>query len=96
MTWDAAYETIATHLQVFRKVAASEDDFAFVDEVAVDAGIFSDSVTNNIFYKYQVKAIIRGDNDEIQYISPDFSPQSNQAKAGANCLTISGPNSTSQ
>ena len=89
--WDATYETIATHLQIFRKAVATEDDFVQIDEVAVDAGIYSNAVPNNVYFKYQVKAVIRDDEGVLQYISEDFSPQSAQIKATTNCSIISDP-----
>ncbi len=88
VTWNSEFETIATHLQVFRKEVASEDDFEKIDEITVDAGIYSNDVANNVYYIYRVKAIVRGDDDELQYVSPDFSPESNQSKATVNCMLV--------
>lgn len=91
VTWDSNYETIATHLQIFRRAVDSEDEFTKIDEIEVGAGIYSNAVGNNIFYKYQVKAIVRGDDGEIQYVSPDFSPQTAQVKATIGCALDGTP-----
>lgn len=85
VTWNASYETIATHLQIFRKAVAAEDEFVKIDEVVVDAGIYSNTVPNNVYYKYQVKAVVRDEDGNLQYVSPDSSPQTNQVKATIGC-----------
>lgn len=87
VTWDAHVDTSATHLQVFRK-AVTEEDFVMIDEVAVDAGIFSNTVPNNVYYTYRVKAVARNDEGDLMYIADEFSATSNQARATLNCLII--------
>lgn len=85
ITWNAGFDTVATHLEIYRKTSTGTDEFVKIEEVAVDAGIYSDTVINNTYYVYRAKAVVLDDDETVQYLSPDFSPQTNQARASTNC-----------
>ena len=91
--WNPDFDTIATHLQIERKTATT--DFEHVADVAVDAGSFSDNVTNGVAFIYRVKAIIK-DGDQVQYVSEDYSVETDAAQtSGMGCAIVVDPDGPS-
>jgi hypothetical protein len=87
VTWTGSFETVATDLEIYRK-GPTDADFTKIDEIAVDAGIYTNAVPNGTTFKYRARAIVRGDDGDLRYVSPDYSPETNGASSSTNCGII--------